>query len=222
MNARRIGRAALAAAAISAAAFGAASCARTDVVARFASSSFAEAAKASGARYDAAAAAWVFESAAGDRFLLSAAPAFSLDAAPFLAAGLVPEKLAAADGVSYAIEDGRLVLRFELGVSALPASARESAAETFAAILKARRDLVGYHAQLDHYGIALGGGNMFEWAKDLSKNDKDLVWVLEPGPLAAAGADPDKIGGWLHGTVEMMEGARKFQVKKLLRPFDLK
>jgi len=40
--------------------------------------------------------------------------------------------------------------------------------------------------------------------------------------LAAAGADPDKIGGWLHGTVEMMEGARKFQVKKLLRPFDLK
>lgn len=34
------------------------------------------------------------------------------------------------------------------------------------------RDSIGYHAALDHYGIDLENGNMFEWAKDISANDR--------------------------------------------------
>ncbi|MBL8967094.1 MAG: hypothetical protein JNG85_08795, partial [Spirochaetaceae bacterium] len=75
----------------------------------------------------------------------------------------------------------------------------------------------------DHYGIALGGGNMLEWAKDPAKNDKDLVLVLEPAPLAAAGLDPARVQGWAFAKVETMDAkGAKILVDKLLRPFDLR
>lgn len=45
-------------------------------------------------------------------------------------------------------------------------------------IVEKSRDSIGYHAALDHYGIDLENGNMFEWAKDISTNDKDIVFVL--------------------------------------------
>ncbi len=39
----------------------------------------------------------------------------------------------------------------------------------------------------------LGNGNMFEWAKDMQKNDKDIVFVLNPQPFIDAGVDPAKV-----------------------------
>ena len=61
---------------------------------------------------------------------------------------------------------------------------------------------------MDHFGVKLGGGNMFEWAKDLEINvttkqaqDKDIVFVLSPEPLIAAGVDPQKVEGWLYSPV---------------------
>ena len=53
-----------------------------------------------------------------------------------------------------------------------------------------------YHAALDHYNVNVGGGNLFEWAKDMGKNDKDIVFVLD-GPFIAASVDPGAVAGWV-------------------------
>lgn len=155
------------------------------------------------------------------------------DAAPFLAAGLDQEKLAtvvpADSNFIYEIEDGMFMLHFELGSAAFAGLSPEDAAKeggfakTFDAFVASQRARIGYHAKLDHYNIALGGGNMIEWAKDMAKNDKDLVFVLEPAPLIAAGLDPAKLEGWIYADVAVVnDTGKEVLVKKLLRPFDLK
>ncbi|MDR0857938.1 MAG: hypothetical protein LBN97_02790 [Oscillospiraceae bacterium] len=85
-------------------------------------------------------------------------------------------------------------------------------------IVKNDREIVGYHSALDHYNIDLGDGNMFEWAKDLSSNDKDIVFVLNPEPFINAGVDPNAIEGWTFAKVPTDNG----EVDKLLKFFDLK
>jgi hypothetical protein len=207
------------------------SCGSTDVVGKVAGTSFNAVAQASAGRvsYADASASWRLGSEAGDEVLFASSFAagagdveFSFDAAPFLAAGLDPAKLAAPAGIAYAAEGGRLKIRFDLGAEAFGASAKDSLGAAFAEILRTHRDRIGYHEALDHYGIKLGDGNLFEWAKDMSKNDKDIVWVLNPAPFIAAGADPAKISGWVFGKVEVVEGGKKSQVDKLLKPFNLR
>jgi hypothetical protein len=148
---------------------------------------------------------------------------FVFDAAPFLAAGLDFSKLPSADGIKYEIEDGTFMLHFELGSAEFSPDAAKSMSATFAEVIKAERSRIGYHAALDHYGIALGGGNMFEWAKDMAANDKDIVFVLDPAPFIAAGADPANVAGWIFAKVEMMDDkGTKTLVDKLLKPYNLK
>jgi hypothetical protein len=63
---------------------------------------------------------------------------------------------------------------------------------------------------------------MFEWAKDLSTNDKDIVFVLDPGPFIAAGVDPGRIEGWVFAKVPVMDASGKpVEVDKILKPYDL-
>jgi hypothetical protein len=50
---------------------------------------------------------------------------------------------------------------------------------------------------MDHYGVNLANGNLFEWAKDMNTNDKDMVFVLNPEPFVSAGVKPDNIEGWV-------------------------
>jgi hypothetical protein len=139
-----------------------------------------------------------------------------LNAAPFVAAGLdvklLPEGVLAGD---------KLV--FGVGLPEGPASGETAPFASFQRIVRIKPELFGYHAALDHYGIDLGGGNMFEWAKDMSVNDKDIVFVLNPEPFIAAGADPAKIGGWAFAKVPVMDAeGGKIEVDKILKPFDLK
>jgi hypothetical protein len=95
--------------------------------------------------------------------------------------------------------------------------------DSFKKIVETNRESIGYHAALDHYGVAMGNGNMFEWAKDMSTNDKDIVFVLNPQPFIDADVDPAKVEGWAFAKVEVMEdGGKKVEVDKLLKPFDLK
>jgi len=96
-------------------------------------------------------------------------------------------------------------------------------------IVEKYRSSINYHTSLDHYGVKLGDGNMFEWAKDLSTNsstgenqDKDIVFVLNPEPLAAAGVDPEKVEGWVYAQVPVEENGQTTNVWKLLKPFNLK
>ena len=222
-----------------------AGCAATDIVAKVANTSFGAVVAASGSRvaWSDADQAWALSSPNGDQLLLS--PDFSrnnaggtsasaadldkpdaefvFDAAPFVAAGLDISKLPAADGIKYELEDGKFMVHFELGADKFSPDAKRSIEATFAELVKFQRPRIGYHEKLDHYGIKLGNGNMFEWAKDMSTNDKDIVFVLNPEPFIAAGIDPSKIEGWAFAKVEMKDDAGKtVLVDKLLKPFNLK
>jgi hypothetical protein len=221
----------------------AAGCAATDVVAKVANTSFKAVLDASRDRtsFSSEDGSWVLRSTAGDEVLFSTNFArngaasggmtdmdmpdveFSFDAAPFIAAGLDVTKLPAVEGIKYEIDMGRFMLHFELGKDNFPTEVAKSFASTFAEIVKTQRTRIGYHEKLDHYGIKLGDGNMFEWAKDMSKNDKDIVWVLNPAPFIAAGVDPANIEGWGFAKVETKDDAGKTVfVDKLLKPFDIR
>lgn len=142
--------------------------------------------------------------------------ALELDAKPFLDAGLDVSKLPQ----SIQVKDGLLFIGAELGSSSptgevTPVNAMRQAVDQSRARVK-------YHTALDHYGVELGGGNMFEWAKDTATNDKDIVFVLNPQPFIDAGVAPDNVQGWVFAKVPTMdENNNPIEVDKLLKPFDL-
>ncbi len=160
---------------------------------------------------------WVLVSPTGENFewskdFSSNVPdaAVEFDAAPFLNAGLKAEELPTAEYV-YDSATGKIRMPYELSQDAFTYSGETTAKDTFQKIVDTNRELIGYHAQLDHYGIALGNGNMFEWAKDMDKNDKDMVFVLNPQPFIDAGVDPSKVEGWVFGKVEVDNGKGKME-----------
>lgn len=137
----------------------------------------------------------------------------SVDAAPFVAAGLDVSKLPEGFYV-----DGRL----NYVTSIEGTTTYTNVTEAFADILSIQADLVGYHAALDHYGLSLQDGNVFEWAADVNTNDKDIVFVLNPQTLIDAGTNVEAVEAWIFAEVEIMQadGTMKM-VPKLLKPFDL-
>lgn len=136
------------------------------------------------------------------------------DLTPFIAAGLdttlMPEGL---------VENGQLVL----GQSLKDAdAAKDDAVSALETLIVANRDILGFHESLGHYNISLGNGNLFEWAKDASANDKDMVFVLDPQIFIDAKADPAKIAGWTYAEVMVMDkNGNEVKVMKLLKPFNL-
>lgn len=147
-----------------------------------------------------------------------------IDAEPFVNAGLDTSKLPE----NYTAYEGMLMVGTKLGESD-KVSGTPSALSSFELIVRKYRESINYHATLDHYGVKLGDGNMFEWAKDMKTNgydksnqDKDIVFVLNPEPLIAAGVDPEKVEGWVYAQVPVEENGKPIQVWKFLKPFDLK
>ena len=80
-------------------------------------------------------------------------------------------------------------------------------------VLAANRSLLGYHKELDHYGITLGSHKV-EWAKDPLTNDKDAVIVLDGDTLTSWGVNLDVLSTWV---VMDMDGTTV-----ALYPLDLK
>lgn len=141
----------------------------------------------------------------------------SVQLKPFLDAGLDVSKLPE----GYQALGDTLILSSNFTDTAFK-KAPTTATLTMEGLVAAQRERFGYHQALDHYGIGLGNGNMFEWAKDMATNDKDFVYVLEPSLLEAAGVDPSAVEGWLYADVEVMDDKnQKKMVKKLLKPIDL-
>jgi len=146
--------------------------------------------------------------------------ALEFEAAPFIAAGLDPARLPG----NFYFDSGSnvLIAGIKLGTEQLQYYGDATALASYEQIVKLKRQSIGYHGAADHYGVNLGNGNLFEWAKDLKTNDKDIVFVLNPEPFIAAGTDPDRIEGWLFTKVTVDdEKGRPVQVDKLLKPFDL-
>jgi len=143
--------------------------------------------------------------------------ALEFPVAPFLAAGLdatqLPEGMLVADNI---------VVGTDYGSADFRTSAEASIATTYEELVRKNGQAIGYHKALDHYGIDLGGGNLFEWAKDLKTNDKDIVFVLDPKPFLDAGVDLAAVEGWIFAKVETMDkNGNMIEVDKLLKPFDL-
>ncbi|MDR3314562.1 MAG: hypothetical protein LBS96_08950 [Oscillospiraceae bacterium] len=151
------------------------------------------------------------------------------DAQPFLDAGLDPEKLPD----NYAFYEGdamgvkMLMVGTKLGGND-KVSGTSTALSAYELIVNQYRDTINYHTSLDHYGVKLGDGNMFEWAKDMKTNsyddsvqDKDIVFVLNPEPLIAAGVDPALLKGWAYASVSVEVDGKPVDVMKFLKPFDL-
>jgi hypothetical protein len=143
------------------------------------------------------------------------------DAKPFTDAGLDAGKLPG----NYDVRGDTLTVGAKLGGDASAYGAVSAPLAAYERIADKYGGVINFHASLDHYGVMLGDGNMFEWARDLSKNsatgeeqDKDIVFVLNPEPLIAAGADPYGVEGWAYAQVPTDDG----DVWKFLKPFNLK
>jgi len=148
-----------------------------------------------------------------------------LDAAPFVSAGLDTDKLPD----NYAAYDGMLMVGTKLGTEKPVYEGEATPLADYEQIVNKHRSFINYHMDMDHYGVKLGGDNMFEWAKNMETNtvknqnqDKDIVFALNPEPLIAAGVDPEKVEGWVYAPVSVMEGAKTLEVYKFLKPFNLK
>jgi len=140
-------------------------------------------------------------------------------ALPFIAAGLDPSKLPD----NFILLDDIIAVGTILGKEQLQYNGEATPLASYEQIVKLKRSSIGYHMQMDHYGINLGNGNMFEWAKNLATNDKDIVFVLDPAPFIAAGTDPAKIEGWTFTKVTVDDANGKpIQVDKILSSFNLK
>jgi hypothetical protein len=141
------------------------------------------------------------------------------DAAPFTAAGLDPEKLPG----NFAFYEGKITVGTKLGQEQLTYQGAAAPLASYERIVKLKRNAIGYHGAMDHYGVNLGDGNLFEWAKDMTTNDKDIVFVLNPEPFLKAGVEPAWIEGWIFTKVTVDdENGKPIQVDKILKPFDLR
>lgn len=140
------------------------------------------------------------------------------DLKPFVDAGLDVNKLPA--GI---VTADKIMLGKSLGDEELTYDGKATPLESYKKIVALKRDQIKYHKALDHYGIDLGNGNMFEWAKDMSTNDKDIVFVLNPQLFIDAGVNPEKVEGWMFAKVSVMDADGKpIEVDKFLKPFDIK
>ncbi len=147
------------------------------------------------------------------------------DAQPFIDAGLDVTKLPDTI-VSY---EDKLMVGTKLGTDELKYSGNVTPLASYEQIVDNYRKSVGYHTALDHYNVDLGGGNLFEWAKDMTTNaadnsdqDKDIVFVLDPAPFIAAGVDPNSVGGWTFAKVTVDIDGKPTEVDKFLKPFNLR
>lgn len=99
---------------------------------------------------------------------------------------------------------------------------KEGIMSSFESIVEANRGAIGFHQSMGHYGYDFGNGNAFEWAQDFKRNDKDIVFVLNPEPFISAGADITAIEGFNYAEVELMEETGEMVMKyKLLKPVNL-
>ncbi|MDK2968035.1 hypothetical protein [Lacrimispora sp.] len=145
------------------------------------------------------------------------------DAAPFVAAGLDTGKLPE----EYDVSGDFITAGLKLDNSSSVKEGK-SALDAYESMVYNDRSLINYHMDMDHFGVKLGGGNMFEWAKNMKTSaatgkdqDKDIVFVLNPEPFIAAGVNPEKVEGWVFAPVPVMENGKKTEVLKFLKPFNI-
>ena len=129
---------------------------------------------------------------------------------PFVDAGLDVNKL----GDGYKAADDMVYLTADYGKGS---GMKDNITDSLFESVKYDRSMLTYHQKLDHYGIKLTAGK-FEWAKDYTTNDKDIVFVIKAQPLKDLGVDVNNISGWTFATVQDADGTN---VDVLLKPYNL-
>ncbi|MDR1421198.1 MAG: hypothetical protein LBI86_12555 [Treponema sp.] len=177
---------------------------------------------------DGAAGGWILSAPDGSaRFVWSSdysrSPLYDVmivfEARPFTGAGLDVNRLPE----NITVSGGEIIAGTKLGNEAPRHSGVPTPISSYEQIVKLRRDSIGYHGAMDHYGVSLSGGNLFEWAKDMDANDKDIVFVLNPEPFISAGVDPRNIEGWVFTKVTVDDAnGRPVEVDRILKFFDLR
>lgn len=180
-------------------------CEAADVVAKVSLTSFDALVKAVPAPviFDSEKGGWVINGMDGkERIILSTDFSsdhpdivLELDAAPFLNAGLDASKLPG-NQYRYDAATGKIEMAFEYGAEKFGPETEKSALDAFRKIVKAHRNIIGYHEEGDHYKIDLGNGNSFAWAKELSTNKTDMAFILNPKPWVDAGVDTAQLKEW--------------------------
>jgi hypothetical protein len=201
-------------------------CAATDVVARYATSSFAAIAGVMGSVTLPGEQGVAVVAPDGERFELMtdlAGPVdaiLRLDAEPFLAAGVDPDRLPSGSGRSWSLEGPYLVGRFDLAAAGKAASTEP--AVVMASLAASARQRIGYHTAGKHYGVMLSDEAMLEWAADAAANAKDWILILDPAFVATAGGNPAAVTGWLQARIPV-DGpdGKMIEVEKLVKPYDI-
>jgi hypothetical protein len=140
------------------------------------------------------------------------------EAKPFIDAGLDAAKLPK----NFSLVGNTIMVGTKLGQEVLKYNGDATPLASFEQLVALKRNTIGYHGALDHYGVNLTDGNLFEWAKDMNTNDKDIVFVLNPEPLIAAGVNPNNVAGWAFAKVTVDDANGKpVEVDKLLKPFNV-
>jgi len=90
-------------------------------------------------------------------------------------------------------------------------------------IFKFKPEMIGYHDEDHHYMLHFGNGNMLMFARDISAQEKDIVFMLDPQPFIDAGVDVNNVEGWSYGSYETMTlDGKKVMVQRFVKTFDLK
>jgi hypothetical protein len=129
---------------------------------------------------------------------------------PFVEAGLDVTKL----GTGYKVAGDTLYLTVDDGSGT---GMKNNVKDALFESVTADRANLTYHQKLDHYGIKLTNGK-FEWAKDYTANDKDIVFVLYAQPLKDAGVNVENVAGWAFMAVDNPDGSK---TDILAKPADL-
>lgn len=175
---------------------------------------------------------WGFEVPTGEKFewiddmsANKADFAMVLEAQPLISAGLDVTKLDQALWIyepagkdSMGMEQpARLILPTNISDSKLP---MKTAGESMKALLEAAPGKLMFHGDMDHFVLTLNGANEVIWTEQLDLNDTDMAFVLEAGPLVAAGLDLAKLEGtgW---TFKKADPVAKTP-DQIIRTFDLK
>jgi hypothetical protein len=140
------------------------------------------------------------------------------DAKPFLDAGLDVTKLPE----SYTVAEDKIMIGTKLGSDAIKYNGAPTPLASYEELVKRYPKVIGYHTALGHFGVTVAEGSLFEWAKDMGTNDKDIVFVLNPEPLISAGVKPEAVKGWIYAKVPVDINGKPTEVYKFLKPFNLK
>lgn len=144
----------------------------------------------------------------------------SFNAQPFLDAGLNPNLLSNVGGGRWSVEEGRLYASIEISQKGVMVN-NDDATAYISLIAKQDRTRLAYHSAGRHYGIFLAPEVSFEWASNWEQNDKDLVFVLDPGFLRSVGVDPSKVLGWSLALIPMEEkDGTMTETEKLVHAYD--